>query len=392
MKSTLVREQAKAAPGRTGRRAMQPAGYRAFIPAALPYDPPLRYSPELLALLSEADQELARLDAATEFLPNPDLFVRMYVRKEAVLSSQIEGTQASLVDVLEHEARAARAGAKPVTEVVNYVRAMNLGLERLGTLPLSLRLLREIHAELLRSARGSERTPGEFRRSQNWIGPERCTLAEARYVPPPPDVANAAMGDLERFLHDDSPLPILVRAALVHAQFETIHPFLDGNGRVGRLLITFQLCAKGVLRRPMLYLSYDFKRRRQEYYDRLQAVRDTGDVEGWVWFFLEAVRDVAREGTDTARRIQRLREEHRALVSRRFKSSTTGIQLLDRLFERPMVTVPLVQELLGRSYPAANDLVASFVDLGLLREITGGARHRVFQYEPYVAIFGELKP
>jgi Fic family protein len=392
MKLSLIAEEAMAEVSRTGRQVMQPAGYRAFIPAALPYDPPLRYAPGLLALLSEADQELARLDAATEFLPNPDLFVRMYVRKEAVLSSQIEGTQASLVDVLEHEAHAARAGAKPVTEVVNYVRAMNLGLERLATLPLSLRLLREIHAELLRGARGSERTPGEFRRSQNWIGPERCSLAEARYVPPPPDEANAAMGDLERFLHDGSPLPILVRAALVHAQFETIHPFLDGNGRVGRLLITFLLCARGVLRRPMLYLSYDFKRRRQEYYDRLQAVRDTGDVEGWVWFFLEGVRDVAREGTDTARRILRLREEHRILVTAQLKNSTTGIELLDSLFERPVVTVQLVQDLLGRSYPAANDLIAGFVNLGLLREITGGARNRVFQYDPYVAIFGELKP
>lgn len=378
--------------GRTGRQVMQPAGYRAFIPAALPYDPPLRYDAGLLALLSEADQELARLDAATEFLPNPDLFVAMYVRKEAVLSAQIEGTQASLVDVLEHEARVARSGAKPVADVVNYIRAMNLGLERLATLPLSLRLLREIHAELLREARGSERTPGELRRSQNWIGPAGCTLANARFVPPPPAEAMAAMGDLERFLHDESPLPILVRAALVHAQFETIHPFLDGNGRIGRLLITFLLCAKGVLRRPMLYLSYDFKRRRQEYYDRLQAVRDEGDVEGWVRFFLEGVRDVAREGTAAARRIQRLREEHRTLVTNSLRNSTAGFQLLDRLFERPVVTVQLVQELLGRSYPAANDLVAGFVNLGLLREITGGARNRVFQYDPYVAIFGELKP
>jgi Fic family protein len=370
----------------------QPAGYRAFIPAALPYDPPLCYDASLLARLSAADQELARLDAATEFLPNPDLFVRMYVRKEAVLSSQIEGTQASLLDILEHEARAASTGAQPVLEVVHYVRAMNLGLERLASLPLSLRLLREIHAELPRGARGGERTPGELRRSQNWIGPQGCTLADARFVPPPPAEAAAAMGELERFLHDDNPLPILVRAALVHAQFETIHPFLDGNGRVGRLLITFLLCARGVLRRPMLYLSYDFKRRRQEYYDRLQAVRDQGDVEGWVRFFLEGVRDVAREGTETARRIQRLREEHRALVTARLKNSTAGVQLLDRLFERPVVTVQLVQQLLARSYPAANDLTAGFVSLGLLREITGGARNRVFRYEPYVAIFGELKP
>ncbi len=378
--------------GRTGRHVMQPAGYRAFMPAALPYHPPLRYDASLLALLSEADQELARLDAATEFLPNPDLFVSMYVRKEAVLSSQIEGTQASLVDVLEHEVRAVRAGTSPAAEVVNYVRAMNLGLERLATLPLSLRLLREIHAELLRDTRGGERTPGEFRRSQNWIGPAGCTLVEASFVPPPPEAALAAMGDLERFLHDESPLPILVRAALVHAQFETIHPFLDGNGRLGRLLVTFLLCAKGILRQPVLYLSYDFKRRRQEYYDRLQAVRERADVEGWVRFFLEGVRDVAREGTDTARRILRLREQHRTLVSTSLKNSTGGTQLLDHLFEQPVVTVQAVQNLLGRSYPSANDLVAGFAKLGLLRETTGGVRNRIFRYDPYVAIFGELKP
>lgn len=378
--------------GRTGRYVTQPTGYRAFIPSALPYNPPLRYDGRLLVALSEADQELARLDAATEFLPNPDLFVRMYVRKEAVLSSQIEGTQASLLDVLEHEARTVRAGTGPVAEVVNYVRAMNLGLERLATLPLSLRLLREIHAELLRGTRGGERTPGEFRRSQNWIGPPGSSLVSARFVPPPPGEAEAAMADLERFIHDDNPVPILVRAALVHAQFETIHPFLDGNGRVGRLLITFLLCVRGVLRRPMLYLSYDFKRRRQEYYDRLQAVRDQGDIEAWVRFFLEGVRQVAREGTETARSIQRLREEHRALVTSRLKGSTAGVQLLDRLFERPVVTVQLVQQLLARSYPTSNDLVASFLRMGLLREITGGTRNRVFQYAPYVEIFGELKP
>ncbi len=377
--------------GRTGRFVTQATGYRAFLPSPLPYDPPLRYDDGLLTLLSEADQTLARLDAATEFLPNPDLFVRMYVRKEAVLSSQIEGTQASLVDVLEQEARAVRAGG-PVLEVVNYIRAMNLGLERLTALPLSLRLLREIHAELLRGARGGERTPGEFRRSQNWIGPQGCTLADARFVPPPPEEAHAAMGDLESFLHDDDPMPLLVRTALVHAQFETIHPFLDGNGRMGRLLITFLLCVKGVLRRPTLYLSYDFKRRRQEYYDRLQAVREGRDVEGWVRFFLEGVRDVAREGTETARCIQKLREAHRALVTTRFKSSTAGFQLLDRLFEQPVVTVQLVQKLLGRSYPAANDLVERFETLGLLREISGGLRNRVFQYDPYIQIFGELKP
>jgi Fic family protein len=187
-------------------------------------------------------------------------------------------------------------------------------------------------------------------------------------------------------------MPVLVRAALAHAQFETIHPFLDGNGRMGRLLITFFLCVKGVLRRPTLYLSYDFKRRRQEYYARLQAVRDGGDVEGWVKFFLEGVREVAREGADTARRILALREEHRALVTTRLKNSTAGFLLLDGLFDQPVVSVKMVQDLLGRSYPAANGLVAGFVDLGLLHEITGAARNRIFRYQPYVDVFGELKP
>lgn len=381
-----------ASMGRTGRNVHQPTGYRAFLPRPLPYDPPLRYDDSLLALLSEADQALARLDVATEFLPNPDLFVGMYVKKEAVLSSQIEGTQASLVDVLEQEARGPQAVPRPVNEVVNYVRAMNLGLERLTTLPLSLRLLREIHAELMRGVRGGELTPGEFRRSQNWIGPAGCTLTDASFVPPAPADAQAAMGDLEHFLHDERPMPVLVRAALAHAQFETIHPFLDGNGRVGRLLVTFFLCFKGALRRPTLYLSYDFKRRRQEYYDRLQAVRDAGDVEGWVGFFLECVRDVAREGTDTARRILALREQHRALITQKFKNSKDGFKLLDLLFQQPVVNVSSVRSQLGRSYPAVNGLVAAFVDWGLLRESTGGARNRVFQYAPYVQIFGELKP
>ena len=376
---------------RTGRYVRQPAGYRAFIPNQLPYDPSLRYDDGLIALLSEADQELARLDAATEFLPNPDLFVRMYVRKEAVLSSQIEGTQASLAELLEHEARAVRAGG-PVREVANYVKAMNLGLERLKSLPLSLRLLKQIHAELMTNARGSERTPGEFRRSQNWIGPDGCSLNDARFVPPPPEDAKASMGDLETFLRDETPMPLLVRAALVHSQFETIHPFLDGNGRMGRLLITFLLCVRGALRRPTLYLSYDFKRRRQEYYERLQSVRDTGDVEGWVRFFLEGVRAVAREGTETARRIQHLREEHRALVTTRLKNSTAGFQLLDKLYASPVVSVSMVQAQLRRSYPAANDLVAGFEKLGILTEITGSARNRLFRYDPYLAIFGELKP
>jgi Fic family protein len=376
---------------RAGVYVPQPTGYSAFVPRPLPPEPPISKDDELLALLSEADRELARLDAATEFLPNPDLFVRMYVRKEAVLSSQIEGTQASMVDLLSHEASPRRTPPRPVREIRNYVDALNEGLTRLETLPLSSRLVREIHATLLRGVRGALREPGQFRRSQNWIGAEGCTLADAAFVPPPPEQAVAAMADLERFLHDESPMPILIRAGLAHSQFETIHPFLDGNGRMGRLLITFFLCSKGVLRKPTLYLSHYFKQHRQEYYDRLQAVRDEGDFEGWLFFFLRGIRDVAQEGTETTRQIQRLREQHRAMVAG-LRNSTAGLSLLDGLFEQPMTTVGLARQRINRSYPVANDLIRDLEQHGLLREITGGARNRIFVYQPYLDIFGELRP
>ncbi len=382
------------APGRAGRYVQQPHGYRAFVPRPLPPEPPLIFDAALLALLSEADQALARLDAATEFLPNPDLFVRMYVRKEAVLSAQIEGTQASLADLLEHEAKLLHAPdeQKDLGEVVNYVRAMSYGLKRLATMPLSLRLFCEIHAELLKNVRGGEKTPGAFRRSQNWIGSPGSTLADAQFVPPPPGEVAPAMGDLEKFLHDELPLPVLVRAALAHSQLETIHPFLDGNGRMGRLLVTFLLCARGALKRPTLYLSHYFKRHRDDYYRHLQGVRDHGDFEGWLRFFLEGVRDVAKEGKDTARRILELREAHRRLVGERLGKSSSGHLLLDCLFEHPVVDVSGVAKLINRTYPAANTLVERFVGLRLLRQISEGERNRVFRYEPYVAIFGELRP
>jgi Fic family protein len=238
----------------------------------------VRVDQELWTLLSQADRALGRLDGSTEILPNPELFVFMYVRKEAVLSSQIEGTQASLMDVLEFEQQALEPGhPQDVEEVVNYIAAMKHGLGLLRELPVTLRLIREIHAQLLVGVRGSERTPGEFRRSQNWIGPAGCTLQTAQFVPPPPAEMQDALTALERFLHDPEPMPVLLKVGLAHAQLETIHPFLDGNGRVGRLLITFLLCEREVLRRPLLYLSYYFKRHRTEYYDRLQAIRERGD-------------------------------------------------------------------------------------------------------------------
>ena len=379
--------------GRAGTYIRQPRGYRAFIPKPLPVDPPLVIDQELWTKLSAGDRALGRLDGATEVLPNPNLFVAMFARREAVLSSQIEGTQASLVDVLEYEADAARKGLRSdVAEVVNHVRAMNHGLERLESLPVSLRLIREIHEELLANVRGGRRSPGEFRRTQNWIGPPGCTLTEAAFVPPPPHEMMAALSDLEAFLHADVDLPALVNVGLVHAQFETIHPFIDGNGRVGRLLITFLLCQRKILRQPLLYLSLYLTRHKPEYYERLMAIRDYGDWEGWLKFFLQGVAEVANQATDTARRILQLREEHRDFVSQHIRGSANGLRLLDFLYQRPVVSVGLVTRELAVSNPTANKLVNQFNNAGLLVEITGRQRNRLFSYGSYLSLFEDDLP
>lgn len=371
-----------------GRYVRQPAGYDAFIPDALPSKAPFDVDEAMQVLLSGADRAIGRLDAVTELLPNPDMFVGMYVRKEAVYSSQIEGTQASLTDLLEYEAEATRRGRDAdIQEVVNYIRAMNHGLDRLTEFPLSLRLFREIHEQLLAGVRGGEKEPGQFRTSQNWIGaPGIGGLSDASYVPPPPGEVLTAMGDLEEFIHSESPMPVLFRCGLAHAQFETIHPFLDGNGRLGRLLITFLLVWKGVLQRPLLYLSHYFRRHRDDYYHRLQAIRDDGAWREWMEFFLTGVRDVSLEATETAREILRLREQHRQLVGEAIPNTPTGLILLDALFERPTVNVNQVAEIVDRSYPVANKLVSRFEDLGLLTEYTGQSRYRAFAYQPYMGV------
>jgi len=375
------------AANRSGTYVRQPAGYKAFIPKPLPPDPSLAIDQELLTCLSAADRALGRLDGATEVLPNPDLFIAMYVRREAVLSSQIEGTQASLVDVLEYEADAARKGLPAdVKEVVNHIDAMNYGLQRLDDLPLSLRLIREIHERLLAGTRGGQRYPGEFRTTQNWIGPPGCSLREATFVPPPPSEMMDALAGLETFLHAQIDLPIPVMAGLVHAQFETIHPFVDGNGRIGRLLITFLLCQRRLLRRPLLYLSHYLKRHRDEYYSRLMAVRDQGDWEGWLKFFLRGVGEVANQATETARQILHLRETHRQFVSER-TSTTNALRFLDYLYQRPVVTAGLVGRALEVSPPTANGLVNQFFNIGLLSELTGRQRNRLFSYQPYLSLF-----
>ncbi len=275
---------------RAGRYVTQANGYRAFIPAPLPPSPPIRVTGELQVLLSQADRALGRLDGSIQTLPNPDLFVFMYIRKEAVLSSQIEGTQSSLQDLLAAEAKIFSLNQpKDVDEVLNYVNAMNRGLERLDELPVSTRLIREIHEALLQGVRGSRLSPGKLRTSQNWIGPAGCTLTDATFIPPPHYEIPQKLAELETFLHTDTMLPLLIKIGLVHAQFETIHPFLDGNSRVGRLLITLLLCERKILQKPVLYLSWFFKRHHQQYYEKLQSVRDAGEWEQWLVFFYVAL-------------------------------------------------------------------------------------------------------
>jgi Fic family protein len=377
--------------GRAGRYVRQPAGYSAFLPSVLPPDPPVRLEGRLQRLLSEADLALGRLDGSIQILPNPDLFVFMYVRKEAVLSSQIEGTQSSLQDLLAAEAQILDPDQpRDVSEVLNYVAAMNFGMRRLSELPVSVRLIREIHERLMQGVRGQYLTPGELRASQNWIGPGGCTLNEATFVPPPPHEVVNALGALETFLHAEDGLPLLLKIGLAHVQFETIHPFLDGNGRVGRLLITFLLCEKGVLHRPVLYLSHYFKRHRQRYYELLQATRDEGDWEAWLEFFLQGVSEVSAQAAETARRILALREDHRSAIAANLgRAGGNGHIVLEHLFVRPIVSVNEVKDLIGTTCPAANTLVEKFVEIGILEEITGQARNRKFRYGPYVRLFHE---
>lgn len=374
---------------RAGQYREQIEGYKAFIPNPLPPTPEITMDQEMWNLLSQADRALGRLDGATDALPNPDLFVFMYVRKEAVLSSQIEGTQASLIDVLEFESQALQPdNPQDVAEVVNYIAAINHGLERLKKLPISLRLIKEIHQELMQEVRGAERSPGEFRHSQNWIGARGCSLSEATYIPPPPHEMLQSLDNLEKFLHNPQPMPTLIKVGLAHAQFETIHPFLDGNGRTGRLLITFLLCEQNILQRPLLYISYYFKKYRSEYYDYLQAVRDNGNWEDWLKFFLRGVYEVAQEAAATARKIVNLKEEHRQLLLNEMgRRSGNAIALLESLYFKPIFTVEHAEATTGLSYPNANTLIKDLSDMGLLQEITGQKRNRAFSYAPYLRVF-----
>lgn len=376
---------------RAGAYTDQIGGYKAFTPKPLPPDPPVQFDNEMIRLLALAERALGRLDGASEILPNVDLFVAMYVNKEAVLSSQIEGTQASLIDVLAFEADAAVSeNPQDIEEVVNYISALNFGLQRLNTLPLSLRLIREIHALLLQGVRGADRNPGEFRHSQNWIGRAGGSMNSAKFIPPSPIEMHKALDILEIFIHTHTSLPFLIKLGLIHAQFETIHPFLDGNGRMGRLLITFLLCQQGILHKPLLYLSYFFKVHRSEYYECLQRVRDDGDWESWLKFFLRGIGEVAQEATATAASIVRLREDHRNIIAAHMPRSVGSAQrLLEFLYTRPIITVNSVVKLTGLTYANANRLVNTFQTHHLLQQMDTHQRNRRFAYSTYLALFTE---
>ncbi|WP_252816034.1 Fic family protein [Mesorhizobium liriopis] len=362
--------------------------YHCFAPAPLPLVPPVHFDGEMQLLLSSADRAVARLDGAALTLPNPDLFVYAFMRQEAALSSQIEGTQASLEDLFEYEAvPEAVAPHSDVTEIINYIQAMNWGLAELPQLPLSKRLVQGLHERLLASGRGAARNPGSFRQGQNHIGPPGCSIEEATFVPPAVPLMEPALDNWERYLHERD-LPVLVRCAILHAQFETIHPFWGGNGRVGRMLITLKLCEEEILERPLLYLSLYFKQFRQEYYASLQRARDHGDWEGWIKFFLNGVRLTCRAALDAARRITALREELLGRAQSASRSSSPA-RLTEELFRHPYITFSQAALFLNTTNQGGANTVEALVQLGILEEAGRSGRTRMFAFRPYLDLLHE---
>jgi Fic family protein len=371
---------------RSGRVQKQLEGYFAFMPESLPPVPALQMDGECLSLLSQADRSLGRLNGLASIISDPDVFVYLYVRKEALLSSQIEGTQCSLEDVLVEVDSKQASSSDDIEEVSNYVAAMNEGLLRLKEIPISTRLIREMHAVLMRGVLGHTKTPGEFRTSQNWIGAPNAQLASAQFVPPPPNEAMSAMSALEKFIHEDDSLPPLIKVALVHAQFETIHPFLDGNGRLGRLLITFVLCNGHVLEKPLLYLSYFFKANRTEYYARLMAIRCRGDWENWVKFFLRGVHETAQMANQAALDIHRLHQRD----SEKLRSARANANVTDVFHAFCRFPVASISDLL-KSIPHSNTMtlnrsVKALIAQNILKQVGNNQRNRRFEYSAYMEI------
>lgn len=356
--------------------------YRSFIPAPLPPVPPINMDNEMIALLVKANQQLSVLENVSGRIQNMDLFVSMYVRKEALMSSQIEGTQATLEDILDPNLSANIN--RDAADVVNYIKAVNFAIQRMQTLPLSNRLLRETHAVLMQGVRGQEKNPGEFRRSQNWIGGEGSTLKNARYIPPNPEDMSLALSDLEKYIHTDDSIDVLIQTALIHYQFETIHPFLDGNGRIGRLLITLFLMEKQVMTSPVLYISYFLKKNRIEYYDRMSEVRVKGNYEQWVRFFLEAVYECAKNAVETVDCLSHLHEINEGAIKQLGRSSKNILQIFHYLETNPIIEIKKTADILNLSFNTVSSGVKKLVDMNILVKFSDTKRNKLFYYKEYL--------
>ena len=386
----------KSPSGRIVKSGQGETAYWSFIPNPLP--PELVFDPELIRALSDADRSLGELAGLGRTMQNPHLLIRPFILREAVLSSRIEGTQADIADLYAYEAgQLPLPGVKPqvaesdVKEVHNYVVALEYGLKRLKTLPVSLRFIRELHERLMKGVRGGHATPGEFRRTQNWIGPAGCSLKDATYVPPAVPDMQEALDRLERFIHSENELPPLIRIGLIHYQFEAIHPFIDGNGRIGRLLITILLAHWHLLPLPLLYLSAYFESRRQEYYARLLKVSGQGGWRDWLIYYLRGVTEQARDAIERAKRLQDLQQEWRERLQTSRRTSVLTLQLVDELFKTPIVTVPNIQKALGVTHRTADQMVKRLIDLKILKPLPGKLRNRQFKAAAIFTIVGESK-
>lgn len=374
---------------RSGHFRRMPEGYNAFIPKPLPPDN-LDLDENLLLLLSKADRALAKLDGVTEVLPNPDLFVAMYIKKEALLSSRIEGTQASLRGILEFEAdMKPKEDINEIREVVNYIQAMGHGMEKLTFAPFSLDLLNEIHRFLIKGTRGSARYPGNIRTEQNWIGVHGTSIYDAIFVPPPPEQLPVILEDLMNFVTRKDKIPSLVKVALIHAQFETIHPYYDGNGRMGRLLITFYLYYQGILSRPLLYLSFYLKKNQQEYYEILNSVRFEGNWEIWIEFFLKGVIETSESSIETARKIISLQNDLKNRLVEHSIGGVASLRFIDFIFGNPIVSSSQVAQELSVSRQTATSMLKKFEDAGIITEITGQKRFKKYVFDEYLGIIQE---
>jgi len=363
------------------------AAYKSFVPAPLPPNPPIELDARTIELLISANKKIALLDGLSSRIPNVHLFISMYVRKEALMSSQIEGTQATLEDILDPLID--ENTNRNVADVVNYIKATEFAIKRLRDIPLCSRLIREIHAVLMEDVRGQEKSPGEFRWSQNWIGGQGSSLRNARYIPPAPEDMVEAMSELESYMNRDehfADYDVLVRAALIHYQFETIHPFLDGNGRIGRLLITLFLIEKGALNVPALYISYFLKKNRSEYYDRMMSVREDGNYEQWITFFLNAVRDSAEDAIAAIDKLTALHGKNVAIVSSMGRAAKTALQVFEYLEKNPIVEIQKTADSLNLSFNAVSGAIVRLCDAGILVKTAGQLRNRTFSYEAYLDI------